>query len=211
MLSPVTRADLHAARAWRLRGIDHETAQKAAGAIFTLVDVGMGAIPPESAMEAILEGFGVKHGGKVVTMFHALLSIGAESAGAWHGFYPSAYLVFEAYRQANRATGRRHLDALDHRILAYLMEGIDAPAEIWRDLLRHAYNGCDDTIADYDQSCAVLIFQASTTSAELTDIRFDAFRRRVQRLKKPLRQLPASVAPGFDTSITTNNSARRAA
>lgn len=197
MKALATLADLHASIAWRLEGIDPETAETAAGAVFAIGSRGEAGQIDADTMAATLDGLGINHGGRPASLFHALRAIGADAAEAWHDFYPSAFLVFDAFQQAQRASGRRTPDALDRRIEVYLAEVEEiTPAEIWTDMRYRADDRGDDVIVDFDSLAGVLSFQPDPDSIALADIRFEAFRRRVQRIRKNLvRQNSVSPLP----------------
>lgn len=182
-MTPPSPEDLRKAIAWQLRTVDPETAQKAAQAVFNLVHMGQGAEPPENAMAVILASLGVIPGGKVAGVFRALVAMGALAADAWPLFYPSAFAVFESHRQAQRASGRRCGDALDDLLRGMLDElpGF-APTRLWAEVSRRANEGAHPALADYDPGSDVVTFEPHP-GAELRDISFQAFRRRVQRLK----------------------------
>lgn len=195
-----TLDDLHAAIAARLSGSDAQTTCRAAGAIYASAPVCPGIEQPDNAMADVLRSFGIAFRGSPGPAFHALLAMGAEAAGDWCGFFPSAFLVLEAQRQCQRASTRRGGDALD-RILRKAMADHPefTPAMLWAELARRASSPqiADEALSSYDNLADELTFEPSAGAA-LVDIDYPAFRRRVARIKKSLRHEPASVAPCMD-------------
>lgn len=201
MTRPATLSDLHDALAWRLRGLDQENAQNAAGAIYSLVHVGEGSPLRENALAVILESCGVVPAGNVATLSQALLALGAERAGDLHTFYPAAFVVLEARRQSQRAQGGRHGDALDAMLRGLIAKHPDFGAPmIWAELARQASGRIDDgALVSYDSLADTLAFEPHP-GAEIRDIGFEAFRRRFHRIKKSLRHKLAAVSPVHETA-----------
>lgn len=70
----LTRADLDACIAAWLSGFPAQTAQKAAQALFTLVNVGEGAPLDKNAAALFLASFGLVPAGNPETLSHALIA-----------------------------------------------------------------------------------------------------------------------------------------
>lgn len=193
MTPPPNLETLRAAIVWQLQAVPAETVEKAAQAVFNLVHMGQGVEPPENAMAVILKSLGVIHGGRVASVFRALVATGALEENSWHTFYPAAYAVFEAHRQAQRAAGRVRGDALDDLLREMLEEVPDfTPINLWAEVSRLASNRTHPALDDYDPGLDVVSFEPHP-GAELRDIGFQAFRRRVQRLRN---RTPATVKGG---------------
>lgn len=100
--------------------------------------------------------------------------------------FQAGYGVIESYRQAQRATGPRRSDALNELIRQYLDEMSDiGPKELWDDFTGQASDGFSETLADFDEDGQVLSF-VPRPGAEMEDIDFVAFRKRVQRVRATL-------------------------
>lgn len=193
----IGRADLDAAIAARLCDIPGEIAKEAAGAIYGEWVRHTHQPPHENAPGVILERLGVPATRNPSAVWHALLALGAEIAGDAEVYFPAAFLVFEAHRQAERARLRDTGDALAELLRALIAERPEfSPAMLWSECRQRATEGGDAVLADYDP-CVDAISYEPHPGAPLKDIGVVAFRRRVQRL---MRREPASVAPGRDTA-----------
>jgi hypothetical protein len=96
-------------------------------------------------------------------------------------FYRYGYTVLMSHRQAQRASGPRQGDALDNLIRDHLDEVPDVtPKDLWGDFRQHAEEGFHPVLADFDAYTGALAF-VPHPNAETDYIRFEAFRRRVQR------------------------------
>jgi hypothetical protein len=189
----LTRSDLDAAIAARLRGFNAQAVEKAAQALFTLTGKGEGSPLDENALAAFLDSFGMVPAGNVETVSQALIATAARDVEAWHVFYLAAYAVLEAHRQAERARGRQGGDALDgllRKLIAELPEF--SSTLLWAECVRRADGAGCEILFDYDSTRDLLTFEHH---GALTDIGFGAFRRRVQRIR---RHKPAVVAPVLD-------------
>jgi hypothetical protein len=84
----------------------------------------------------------------------------------------------------HRSRAPRKLSALDQVIVGYLIELPDiCPAVIWADLKRIAEDGGNAVIVEFDRDACVISWSHSEGST-MSDISFQAFRRRVQRLRR---------------------------
>ncbi len=208
----LTRADLDACITARLSGFHAQTIQKAAQSIFTLVNVGEGIPLDKNALGLFFDSFGLVPAGNPETLAHALIAMAAEHAEAWHLFYPSAYLVHQAEKQAERARNRRRGDALD----VLMREAIDSfprfgPSMLWAEFCRRASTPQirDEALSSYDALAETLAFEPRP-GAELVDIGYPAFRRRFSRIKKSLGHGPAAVSSGSEHAVHRHD-IRRAA
>lgn len=193
------RSDLDAAIAARLSGFPQQAVEKAAQAIFILAPAGDGAPLGKSALVPFFESFGLAPSGNPETLSHALIATAAEQAEAWHLFYPAAFAVWQAQRQAERARSRHGGDTLDELLRGMVGELPDfSPSMLWAEAVRRAKGSDCDALADYNPANDVLTFDHRGT---LVDIGLAAFRRRVQRIKKSLRHQPASVASAPDDAL----------
>jgi hypothetical protein len=186
----LTRPDLDAAIAARLSGFNAQAVEKAAQALFILTGKGEGAPLDESALADFLDSFGMVPSGNVETVSQALIATAARDAEAWHVFYLAAYAVLEAHRQTERARGRKGGDALDgllRKLIAELPEF--SSSLLWAECVRRADGAGCEILCDYDSTRDLLTFEHH---GAIVDIGFEAFRRRVQRIR---RHKPAVVAP----------------
>ena len=188
------RADINAAIAARLSSIDAETAQIAASAVYGLSAGPCDVANDKDRMAAILAGLGINSARNASAVFHALLAKGAEAAGDLHAYASAVLVLMESQRQAQRAAGKSRGDVLDSIIREAVIDLPDfTPAMLWAEFARRALVGGDSALADYDPVADVISFEPRH-GADLADIGFPAFRRRVQRARK-MRQQPADVAP----------------
>jgi len=128
----------------------------------------------------------------------AVLVLRANETGDVSLLFRAGIEIMPAYQQGRRAACRRPGDALDQLIEAYLADEPDAgPAAIWEAFTADADGDSWQVLDGFDAATGVLSFQARPTDEETSEIEFDAFRRRVQRIRA--RQQPAPVAVATDT------------
>ena len=113
----------------------------------------------------------------------ALLVLLANARGDAALLYRAGYGVIESYRQAQRATWKRRSDALTKLIAGYIAEmpGI-GPKRLWEDFKGQARDGFSETLVDFSEEDGILSF-VPWPGAEIEDIGFQAFRKKVQRVR----------------------------
>lgn len=117
----------------------------------------------------------------------ALLVLLANAQGDAVLFWRSGCGVIDSYRQAQRALARdaHDGDALDRLILNYLDEIPDiSPKELWDDFKERAENDHDVLV---DNESAEIILYAPYRDAAGIPIKFGAFRKRVQKIRRKVR------------------------
>lgn len=125
----------------------------------------------------------------------ALLVLLADARGDAVLLFQAGHGVIESYRQAQRGSAEGRVDALDALLRAAIAELPSfTPAILWAEFARRASMKGNGALADYDSLSNLISFEPYSGAA-LKDINPNAFRRRVQRLRKNLlRQQPVDVA-----------------
>lgn len=117
----------------------------------------------------------------------ALLVLLANARGDAALLFQAGYGVIESYRQAQRARARgtHDGDALDELIRNYLDEMPDiGPKELWDDFKTRAEDD-HDVLVDTSESADILY--APYRGAAGIHIKFEAFRKRVQKFRRKVR------------------------
>ena len=113
----------------------------------------------------------------------ALLALLANARGDVALLYRSGYGVLDSYRQAQRGTRKRRGDALNELIRGYVSEmPAIGPKELWEDFKGQAGDRFSEILVDFCDEGQTLSY-APWPGAELEEIDFQAFRKRVQRVR----------------------------
>jgi hypothetical protein len=188
-----TEADILAAALGRLSAWPAGSVETALDRVAELIADGVPIDPDWPEVEALLDD--LRDGRDPWPAFCALVVLHAHAADNAGLLFRAGGPVLHARQQVLMACGERGGDALTELIEQYVAEGI-APAAMWADICRQAEDGFHDVLAQYDEDTKILTYVARSDSEErLVDIKFPAFRRRVQRIARRLRHQPANVAP----------------
>lgn len=185
--------DIRAAAAWRLRAWPPDRIDAGLSRVARLVQQG---IPFDEDHPAIAEALTILMDGREAWgALCALAVLHADRSGDAALFWSAGLEVLRAYEQAQRGSTRRRGDALDELIRVYLAELPDvAPVDLWRDFTMQAAEQWGGALADFDERAGLLSYEPHP-GADLVEIDYAAFRRRVQRARKTLCDLPVPVAP----------------
>lgn len=114
--------------------------------------------------------------------FCAVCVLLAHEAGDMALFWQAASDLITADTMQKRAAAPRGTDALGVLIMRYLGELPDIlPSELWRELCERAESDVDDVLAGYENG---RLYYCRKPGAEPVPISFNAFRHRVQELRK---------------------------
>lgn len=172
----VTRANILRAAAWRLRRFPQELVDAALSAADD-------ALRREGNPEAVLCSKALPRPIRADFVAACAILVGlGHVRGDNETFYRAGYVVLRSSEQAKRAGRKRGADALNLLIQAYLDElPTVSPAELWREFGRRTEDG-DEILVEFDEEGEILTY-ARQPGGKLASIPFDAFRRRVQRLR----------------------------
>lgn len=183
------RADVEAAIAWRLDGIDQSDVDSIARRLRPLVDNFTDSRPEVAAVLAGLRRPGDRRA--PWSLACAILAEAAVLSGDVAGFWQAGVEVLQAYRQSHRgrhdhrrALPVRENDSLDRLIAKHLrIEPAISSDKLFSDFVAMA-GGVLVTLADFDTGRGELICQLDPDDEELTNISRKEFEQRMQRLAK---------------------------
>ncbi len=151
------------------------------------IEAGIDALAQQDGREVTLAPLDIPADGRnPFSASCALLALLASANGDAALLYRAGYGVIESYRQAERAAGSRRGDALNDLIRQYLAEmPTIEPKQLWEDFKGQAVDGFNEILTDFSDDDQVLSY-SPWRGAELVDIGFEAFRKRVQIIRKAM-------------------------
>lgn len=199
--SLLTAVEVLAAARWRLERWAPERVTVGIGRIGELVAAGVPLDTSQPAVAALLAGIADDTDRRDPwPALAALAVLWADQVGHASMFWRAGFEVVTAYRVGQHRKGCGSAgDALDDLIARYLLALPEiTPRALWDQFALEVEDGhgAADVISEFDDD-GRLVFDADGTGL-LADVTFDAFRRRVQRVRKNLpevRQQPETVAP----------------
>jgi hypothetical protein len=183
------RADVEAAIAWRLDGIDQSDVDSIARRLRPLANDFTDSQPGVAAVLADLRLPGDRRA--PWSLACAILAEAAVLSGDVAGFWQAGVEVLQAYRQSHRgrhdhrrAVPVREDDGLDRLIAKYLrIDPAISSKKLFGDFAAVA-GGYHKVLADFDEGKDALACQLDPDDEELTNIGRKEFEQRMQRLAK---------------------------